>query len=74
MLFDIKISCLGLWHKNLLSKQLSFNKKNILVIEDGGGGIVKKIPEKLIYSLNKESINFPKNKKNISPFWKYKKR
>ena len=65
-LFDIKISCLGLWHKNLLSKQLSFNKKNILVIEDGGGGIVKKIPEKkLIYSLNKESINFPKSNKKI---------
>ena len=65
-LFDIKISCLGLWHKNLLSKQLSFNKRDILVIEDGGGGIVKKIPEKkLIYSLNKESINFPKNNKKI---------
>ena len=65
-LFDIKISCLGLWHKNLLSKQLSFNRKDILVIEDGGGGIIKKIPEKkLIYSLNKESINFPKSNKKI---------
>ena len=59
-LFNIKISCLGEWHRNLISKQLSFDKKNILIIEDGGGGIIKKVSNKtLIYNLEKSSINYP---------------
>ncbi len=65
-LFDIKISCLGQWHKNLLSKQLSFKKEKIIVIEDGGGGIIRKFSEKeLIYNFEKESINYPKYNKKI---------
>lgn len=65
-LFNIKISCLGEWHRNLLSKQLSFDKKNILIIEDGGGGIIKKISKKnLIYNLEKSSINYPIGDKRI---------
>ena len=65
-IFDIKISCLGEWHKNLLSRQLSFKKENIIVIEDGGGGIIRKFSEKeLTYNFEKESINYPKYKKKI---------
>ena len=41
-LLDIKISCLGEWHKRKLSKQLNFGRSKILVIEDGGGGLVKR--------------------------------
>ena len=65
-LFDIKISCLGEWHKNLLAKQLSFNKRNIIIIEDGGGGRIRKVSEKnLTYNFEKSSINFPIENKKI---------
>ena len=65
-LFDIKISCLGEWHKNLLAKQLSFNKKKIIIIEDGGGGNIRKVSEKnLTYNFKKASINFPNENKKI---------
>ena len=47
-LLPIKISCLGIWHKRKLAKQLSFDKNKIFVIEDGGGGLIKKIPRNFL--------------------------
>ena len=65
-LLPIKISCLGIWHKRKLAKQLSFDKNKIFVIEDGGGGLIKKIPRNfLIKKLESSAINFPKGNKKI---------
>ncbi len=65
-LFDLKISCLGKWHKKELSKQLNFSAKRIIIIEDGGGEIINKIPDKELFSkLFKASIFFPKDNKKI---------
>tara|TARA_B100000401_G_C52811136_1_gene723827 strand:- start:70 stop:1239 length:1170 start_codon:yes stop_codon:yes gene_type:complete len=62
----VNISCLGEWHKNQLTKQLSIDKNRIFIIEDGGGGIIKEIPKlNIIKKLKKESINYPKDKKKI---------
>ena len=41
-LLDLKISCLGKWHRNQLSEQLMISEKRIVIIEDGGGGTTKK--------------------------------
>ena len=65
-LLDLKISCLGKWHKKELSQQLNFNTKKIIIIEDGGGGIIKKIPDKeLSEKLFKAQITFPNENKKI---------
>ena len=65
-LLDLKISCLGKWHKNKLSKQLFFSKENIVIIEDGGGGNINKLKEdNLLKKLEEESIVFPKKNKKI---------
>ncbi len=62
----LKISCLGEWHKQKLSKQLNFNKNKIIVIEDGGGGVISKLSEEEITrNLNKFKINYPKTNKKI---------
>ena len=60
-LLDLKISCLGKWHKNRLSKQLFFSKEKIVIIEDGGGGDIEKLQEDNLFKKLKEgSIVFPK--------------
>ena len=65
-LLDLKISCLGKWHKNKLSKQLFFSKEKIVIIEDGGGGNIDKLQEdNLLKKLKEESIVFPKKNKKI---------
>ena len=65
-LLDLKISCLGKWHKNKLSQQLSFSKEKIVIIEDGGGGNIDKLQEdNLLKKLEEESIVFPKKNKKI---------
>ena len=65
-LLDLKISCLGKWHKQELSKQLNFDTRKIIIIEDGGGGIIKKIPDKeLSEKLFKALIIFPNENKKI---------
>ena len=65
-LLDIKISCLGEWHKIKLSNQLNFDKDKILVIEDGGGGPIKKYSKKEIdLKLNNQGITYPKVNKKI---------
>ena len=65
-LLDLKISCLGEWHKKKLSKQLALDENKILVIEDGGGGLIKKYSKKKItLNLNKKEINYPKLNKKI---------
>jgi len=65
-LLDLKISCLGKWHKNKLSKQLNFSKEKIVIIEDGGGGDIDKLQEdNLLKKLKEESIVFPKKNKKI---------
>lgn len=74
-LLDLKISCLGKWHKNKLSNQLLFNEKKIVIIEDGGGGNINKLPnEILIKKLEKELIIYPeKNKKVFLLFGNFRK-
>ena len=65
-LFDLKISCIGIWHKRELSKQLSFPSNKILVIEDGGGEVIKKVTKSsLIIKLKENCIVFPKKNKKI---------
>ena len=65
-LFDVKISCIGVWHKRELSKQLSIPRNNIIVIEDGGGEIIKKVSKlSLTYKLKENHIVFPKKNKKI---------
>ena len=65
-LLPIKISSLGIWHKRKLTKQLSFDKNKIFVIEDGGGGFIQKIPKNILtMKLKSSDINFPKGNKKI---------
>ncbi len=65
-LFQVKISCLGVWHKNKLSEQLRFNKTRIIVIEDGGGGSIKSFPsDKVNQKLNQSFIKYPSNSKKV---------
>ena len=65
-LFDLKISCIGKWHKKELSKQLSIQEDKILVIEDGGGEKIEKIPQLVLLKKLKENhIVFPKENKKI---------
>ena len=65
-LLDLKISCLGKWHKNKLSRQLLFSKEKIVIIEDGGGGDILKLREEnLLENLREGSIVFPKKNKKI---------
>ena len=64
-LFDVRISCLGEWHKNKLSKQLRFNKKRIFVIEDGGGGDQILSKGKINSKLNDYLIKYPSSNKKI---------
>ena len=65
-LFDCKISCIGVWHKKELSKQLFIPNDKILVIEDGGGETIKKISKlSLINKLKENNIVFPKKNKKI---------
>ena len=74
-LFDAKISCIGLWHKKELSKQLFIPRDKILVIEDGGGETIKKISKlSLINKLKENNIVFPdKNKKIFLLFGNFRK-
>ena len=70
-LLPIKISCLGIWHKRKLTKQLSFDKNKIFVIEDGGGGFIQKIPKNILtMKLKSSDINFPKGNKAIDQLFK----
>ena len=65
-LVDLKISCLGKWHKNKLSNQLLFSKEKIVIIEDGGGGHIEKLrQDNLLKSFKEESIVFPEKNKKI---------
>lgn len=65
-LFDVKISCLGEWHKNKLSKQLKFKKRKIVIIEDGGGGKIKNFSSQQVnHELRNSLINYPVNNKKI---------
>ena len=65
-LFDLKISCLGKWHKQKLSQQLRIKQNKILIIEDGGGESFKKLSRKtLVNNLKSNSIVCPTLNKKI---------
>ena len=65
-LFDLKISCIGKWHKKELSKQLDIPMNRIVVIEDGGGEKIEKINQlDLINKLKENKIIYPKKNKKI---------